>query len=593
MTNNTPNKTPKRRIVQKRVPNNQSPKNNDHPKNYELHLDETDGLQYVRLRKSGLEKISAQYAEKYENKKLKIDVFAENHATSEAKSLQADNQPDKDKLILELTRTADKLQNGEVRGLAYLINNKHGNVMHAMPFVVAKTNNGLVEVVDFEDYLPAEKIEGFNRVRSVKNYKKNDVGLSKNDHNSCTVFAIDTLKNCLIDDAFVKDVTSGSRHPVILNKMILGQNQSFIENLSEEKRIKYVRDLKDENDLEAGEVKQINLKAFYKGHFYANKLNPEHLNLLDDTTKKKVLEIDHTRREAKTTNFLDKKNTDQATNALAKKWLQDARNNIVKKQKLSEIIEKKEDAQNKIDLQNAFNKWENNTQISNPRTPEIEEEIKPEIKIKLPSSSPSKGESGFVVTAFVNERKVKAKTGVWVNTERQNNYRTLDGAYNNFEEELLMMLNILIKITADPRIKKLNGGKDLELDKLLEIIKTAKEKGGISHKKSGATEGYEKQDNIDVLGKTASGIYQKECEECGVYSGRKTSGIKNPAVGSRMTFIPDKVEEGLRVLTDIKKSVEASKKLVDAKKNEVKNILEERAKNPQSMYSDVESQTSL
>jgi hypothetical protein len=566
---------PQRRVVKKRVPTPEKSSQTDlkeSDKTYSLHTDTDIGLQYVRLREKGLKEIASHYAKKYADKNLKIDVFATNHPTSEKDSLLVEERPKKDALIKKLKEIANTLENGKVRGLTYLINNKKGDVMHAMPFVVAKGADNAVRIIDFEGYFGTDQtisvIEN-SQIRGVKNYNQNNKGRSQNDHHSCTVFAIDTLKNCLIDDAFVRDVVGSSVHPVILNKMILGQNEDYISDLSEEKKEKYIRKkLSNRDDLEAGEEKEINLKAFYKGHHYAYLLNEDHINSLDKETQEAVSEIYQVRREIKgrDSDSQNKKDpTASAANAaIATKWLQKARENITKKQVFEALKEYRDEEKNVSEVE------------------QVDQKDLKEILIKLPSSSPSKKDDGFEVKAFVNNRVLETSKGAWANTERQNNYRTLDGAYDSGrEEEKSTMFMILVNIASDPRVKKLNKNQDLKIEEILKIVETAKNKGGITHEKDGA-DGYKKQENIGIekisnaLAKTVSGIYQKECEACGIYSGRKTSGVKSATVGSRMTFIPDEVEKMLSEVVVSKEINEHFKKEVSGKKSLVNKILKER-----------------
>ena len=84
----------------------------------------------------------------------------------------------------------------------------------------------------------------------------------------------------------------------------------------------------------------------------------------------------------------------------------------------------------------------------------------------------------------------------------------------------------------------------LEREQVLAIIAKAKERGGIkneANKQGGylkiATEIGDIPGISAVEAKKFSAAFQKECEACGIYSGRK--GGKS--VGLRLTFIPDDV----------------------------------------------------
>ncbi len=63
----------------------------------------------------------------------------------------------------------------------------------------------------------------------------------------------------------------------------LDQRRDSLSSMSEEKHAKYVHKVNGDH---------LNLKSLYKGHDYARKINPNHMSLLNEKTKKTVEEID-------------------------------------------------------------------------------------------------------------------------------------------------------------------------------------------------------------------------------------------------------------------------------------------------------------
>ncbi|MBP7710671.1 MAG: hypothetical protein KA100_06355 [Rickettsiales bacterium] len=211
-------------------------------------------------------------------------------------------------------------------------------------------------------------------------------------------------------------------------------------------------------------------------------------------------------------------------------------------------------------------------------------------EIKIPSASPKVGEKSFVVS-LATKVEAETKIGIWIKSVRKNNYRTLDGAYGKDKsdderrlEERNMMRDILLHLTTHKSIRKINAGENLSLGDLLKIIDLAKKKGGVNYKKTDA-DSYEKQnldeiEDIDSkLAKAFSGLYQRQCEACGIYSGREFADEDWLAVGSRLTFVLDDVRDEIaarqgEVLSP--KSIEAVKSAVQDKELLVKKVLSEK-----------------
>lgn len=149
---------------------------------------------------------------------------------------------------------------------------------------------------------------------------------------------------------------------------------------------------------------------------------------------------------------------------------------------------------------------------------------------------------------------------------RANKFKVVDGIYGKEEEKSETseledtFIDILINLAAgsedEPKRQK------LEPAKVLAIIAKAKERGGIKNKanKRGgylkpATEIEDISDIPAVEDKKFSAAFQKECEACGIYSGRK--GGKS--VGLRLTFIPDDVVDKFTKLSAAEYAALASK----------------------------------
>ena len=247
---------------------------------YELWND-PNVLEYVRLKSKGLQEISNHYFKRDEKIYIKI---AKCRLDSEEYSLKQEQLLDKDPFLQVVNNLSKAMENGEIKGLIYSVENRNGHVMHAIPFAVAK-NNGETEIIDFEGWFKEwSKISGIN-IRQVENYFEQEDKRAQLDHHSCTVFAIDTLKNCLSSKKFAQDVMN-ENGDITLDKMALGQSEEYRERLSESKKNSYIFDDRGSKH---------NLKAFYKGHQYAEIINKYHRNLLQEESLVVVEKIDENR----------------------------------------------------------------------------------------------------------------------------------------------------------------------------------------------------------------------------------------------------------------------------------------------------------
>ena len=131
---------------------------------------------------------------------------------------------------------------------------------------------------------------------------------------------------------------------------------------------------------------------------------------------------------------------------------------------------------------------------------------------------------------------------------RANKFKVIDGIYGKEKSETSELKNTFIDILINLAAGSEDGPKrqKLERGQVLAIIAKAKERGGIKNE-ANERGGYVKPateiediSNIPAVeAKKFSAAFQKECEACGIYSGRK--GGKS--VGLRLTFIPDDVVE--------------------------------------------------
>lgn len=246
-----------------------------------------DGLEYVRLKSQGLLEISNHYFERDNNIYIRIEKCWLN---SKEYSLRELPFPDQNDFLRSVRNLSETMENGEIKGLIYSVENRDEHVMHTIPFAVAKKNNGETEIVDFEGWFQGQRaIKGIN-IRQVENYFEQEGKRAQLDHHSCTVFAIDTLKNCLSSKEFAQDVMTENGY-ITLDKMALGQSEEYRERLSESKKNSYI--FHDDRS------SKHNLKAFYKGHQYAEIINADHKNLLQQNSRRLVDDIDENRRARK------------------------------------------------------------------------------------------------------------------------------------------------------------------------------------------------------------------------------------------------------------------------------------------------------
>ena len=184
--------------------------------------------------------------------------------------------------------------------------------------------------------------------------------------------------------------------------------------------------------------------------------------------------------------------------------------------------------------------------------------------------------SGSVKASLFSPLMKQNKKNIWYVAEdsealrdsaiRANKFKVVDGIYNKEEERSETskledtFIDILINLAAGSADKPKR--QKLTQKQILAIITKAKERGGIKNEANDqggylkiATEIGEIPGISAVEAKKFSAAFQKECEACGIYSGRK--GGKS--VGLRLTFIPDDVVYKFTELSEEKYEALASK----------------------------------
>ena len=171
-------------------------------------------------------------------------------------------------------------------------------------------------------------------------------------------------------------------------------------------------------------------------------------------------------------------------------------------------------------------------------------EITPSISIKVTSYEP----------LMLNEKNIwqqkVAGSEDFISNNRKNNYRVINGVYEeNNELSEAKVYEVFKQIIAD-------GAKKYQLSnkEVLQIITHAKTKGGVNNNiniddgkylRNVALEPDNMSENAQKNAKSFSSYFQKQCEECGIYSGRTGDNVRS--VGLRLTFIPDEIVDGLKL----------------------------------------------
>jgi hypothetical protein len=282
-------------------------------KGYELILYK-DRLQPVRLNASGLEKIAAYYNNKYGTDIVveKIDFPLCKYVAFQGREEFGTERPEIIKRILAIV---SNLEPSKAKGCVLVFHNRDGFLMHSSPLFISKDADGKATVVSFEEhqYGLRRSLEG--KDISVIGVRETfgAYGGNQRDGNSCSVFAINTLKHCFdaefirsIGEAKAKWLTfSGSGEAIYeklpkidkLPKTSLDHIKKGMKGISSEKQEVYFREEEPTVILCFNLGKEMrNDTAFYKSHDFAQRfLNPEHKTLLNERTLERLREIDKAR----------------------------------------------------------------------------------------------------------------------------------------------------------------------------------------------------------------------------------------------------------------------------------------------------------
>jgi len=295
---------------------------------YEVFEDTREGLQYVRLRASGARKIIAQYQvdPRYAHKNINIKVFEEASGQSRFAGEEFDHANTSSKMYKKILKAGKILKDGSSIGLIFIDADIHNTVIHTSPFLLTKVGAKTI-LLDFEGTIFNDGegdelfstdlwiVKGINPDRA---YRFDETNAAQADSHSCTIFALNNLKHCFVEDDFIANLRLPDPRPTEelitdLPRTSLGQTRNHKEILSADKQNKYfekvellpwqieVGEEKVEADEEVkdDEEKWMNRKAFVKGHYYAERINPHHTNGLNQATFDLFDEIDSRRQEAK------------------------------------------------------------------------------------------------------------------------------------------------------------------------------------------------------------------------------------------------------------------------------------------------------
>ena len=191
-----------------------------------------------------------------------------------------------------------------------------------------------------------------------------------------------------------------------------------------------------------------------------------------------------------------------------------------------------------------------------------------------PSPKPLNGEHIAEKTLYIPEPKNIHKDSIWKDKDRGNKLKVVNDVYGvNGEDGQNAIEQTLFDIIA-----KVAFDQGLEITRVLQIIETAREKGGIKNKWEGEEKqgGHYSPDQADRDARIFSKKFQEECEACGILSGRGSSSR-----GLRTTFIPlsvtnrienlgeDELDKGvIKVSEKMKKNLEDRKGEVTSKKSQ-------------------------
>ncbi len=263
---------------------------------YNLYYDGLTDLEYVRLNPEALKIIAERYKLDERYRDYNINIIIEDYKYDFI---------DEHYNIIE--KHAKSLQDGETRGVVCVQKSwDEEGIFHVKPYMLTKVFDKVI-LIDFEGNLK-DVPQYVDIVKEVPNYRQ-----LQRDLNSCSVFSIDIIKNAFLDCEFMKQARTIEFQSSLLTKDVketIGQGREYIFRLDEEQKAKYVHDV-SQKDIQPFSA---NLKAFYKGHFYARKLNPDHMDLIDKKSREVVLKIDGIRHRIKEEKALQARSVQEEKN---------------------------------------------------------------------------------------------------------------------------------------------------------------------------------------------------------------------------------------------------------------------------------------
>lgn len=202
--------------------------------------------------------------------------------------------------------------------------------------------------------------------------------------------------------------------------------------------------------------------------------------------------------------------------------------------------------------------------------------LTPPAKLHESDTIPNSSVQAIKYRILVDDRDINIGTGASIKNirsqseegkKRGDDFRVVDGVYpaaaitdaaaNEVRAQQEMrdaMINALVVAAAKAGFKNADG--TINSDKLLEAIKTAKEKGTLN-----GTEF-----------KKLSGTYQTAAADCGFYSGRE----KGKEVGQRLTFLPSDVIEKIREAGFVWPKIDVAQSKIEEIKARVENKINEQ-----------------
>jgi len=250
-----------------------------HNKPYILSINGDTKLQYPRFSPQGIERIVEYLNSK---KQLNIKITVKLTKDNEMSSL-------KDAVLTEFL----KLKNDQLAGIVVTLSRENIELegseeyFHNYPIIIGKKDGYTLVLVLFDDQAStfhnrtltlqlAQSIKSIEIKRIAHDLQKSGIG--------CGFFAISTLKRCLTNDKFKKEIFEHPAKLEISRKFAQGSlNKEWWQEC-------YVVEINGKN---------MNLADFYRAHRWAEIINPDHFkdaSIADNT--KHVFKIIHAKRMA-------------------------------------------------------------------------------------------------------------------------------------------------------------------------------------------------------------------------------------------------------------------------------------------------------